>query len=112
MVTMKFKTVSRSILDIASRKEATSNPNPLSKRMMTRATVVKTGPAGPKASTHRPPAAFTPPDSAPIIASGVLRVPVRRIKSYSAATGYVYQYHFEEVRPQQQPAGREGTEDG
>lgn len=35
---------------------------------------------------------------------------VRRIKSYSAATGYVYQYHFEEVRPQQQRAGREGTE--
>ena len=35
---------------------------------------------------------------------------VRRIKSYSAATGYVYQYHFEEVRPEQRRGGREGTE--
>lgn len=35
---------------------------------------------------------------------------VRRIKSYSAQSGYVYQYYFEEVRPQQKRAGREGTE--
>ncbi len=35
---------------------------------------------------------------------------VRRSKSYSAATGYVYQYHFEEVRPGQQRDGRAGTE--
>ena len=35
---------------------------------------------------------------------------VRRIKSYSAQSGYVYQYHFEEVRPQQKRGGREGTE--
>ncbi len=35
---------------------------------------------------------------------------IRRIKSYSAQTGYVYQYYFEEVRPRQQRGGREGTE--
>ena len=35
---------------------------------------------------------------------------VRRIKSYSAATGYVYQYHFEAVRPQAKRRGQEGTE--
>lgn len=35
---------------------------------------------------------------------------VRRIKSYSAQTGYVYQYCFEEIRPQQKRSGREGSE--
>lgn len=35
---------------------------------------------------------------------------VHRIKSYSAQTGYVYQYCFEEVRPQQKRAGRDGRE--
>lgn len=35
---------------------------------------------------------------------------VRRIKSYSAASGYVYQYHFEEVCPRQSRGGQEGTE--
>ena len=35
---------------------------------------------------------------------------VRRIKTYSADTGYVYQYYFEAVRPQQQRGGQEGTE--
>ena len=35
---------------------------------------------------------------------------VRRIKSYSAATGYVYQYYFDELRPEQQRGGRAGTE--
>jgi hypothetical protein len=29
---------------------------------------------------------------------------VRRIKSYTAATGYVYQYQFQEVRPIARPA--------
>ncbi|MFQ5777585.1 MAG: hypothetical protein ACE5IP_06215 [Terriglobia bacterium] len=35
---------------------------------------------------------------------------VRRIKTYSSETGYVYQYHFEEVRPGQRRAGRDGSE--
>ncbi|MBI4467245.1 MAG: hypothetical protein HY656_07455 [Acidobacteria bacterium] len=35
---------------------------------------------------------------------------VRRIKSYSAQTGYVYQYYFDEVRAEQRRAGQEGTE--
>lgn len=35
---------------------------------------------------------------------------IRRLKSYSAATGYVYQYCFEEVRPRQKRGGREGSE--
>lgn len=29
---------------------------------------------------------------------------VRRIKSYSAASGYVYQYQFQDVRPAQDPS--------
>jgi hypothetical protein len=37
-------------------------------------------------------------------------VTIRRIKSYSAPTGYVYQYHFEEIRPGQRHGGREGSE--
>jgi len=32
---------------------------------------------------------------------------VRRVKSYSAATGYVYQYQFQDVHP-----AREGSESG
>ena len=35
---------------------------------------------------------------------------VRRIKTYSAETGYVYQYHFEELRSPHQRAGRPGSE--
>lgn len=35
---------------------------------------------------------------------------VRRIKTYSGETGYVYQYHFQEVRPRQKRTGREGSE--
>ncbi|MBI2957093.1 MAG: hypothetical protein HYY26_07270 [Acidobacteria bacterium] len=35
---------------------------------------------------------------------------VRRIKSYSAATGYVYQYHFEEVRSEPARAASGGSE--
>jgi hypothetical protein len=31
---------------------------------------------------------------------------VRRIKSYSAATGYVYQYQFQDVHPSARAAGR------
>ena len=37
-------------------------------------------------------------------------VAVRRIKSYSAETGYVYQYYFEEIRSQQIRRGQEGSE--
>lgn len=33
-----------------------------------------------------------------------------RIKSYSAETGYVYQYHFEAIRPGQRRAGQPGSE--
>lgn len=29
---------------------------------------------------------------------------VRRIKTYSASTGYVYQYQFQDVKPAQKPA--------
>lgn len=35
---------------------------------------------------------------------------IRRVKSYSAESGYVYQYHFQEVRPQQVRGGRAGSE--
>ncbi|HKZ53032.1 MAG TPA: hypothetical protein VJ085_07115 [Candidatus Acidoferrales bacterium] len=35
---------------------------------------------------------------------------VRRIKTYSAETGYVYQYHFEELRSPHQRDGRDGSE--
>lgn len=35
---------------------------------------------------------------------------VHRMKSYSADTGYVWQYYFEEVRSQQVRAGRAGSE--
>ncbi len=35
---------------------------------------------------------------------------VRRIKSYSAETGYVYQYYFESVRPGQSRDGVQGDE--
>lgn len=35
---------------------------------------------------------------------------VRRTKTYSAPTGYVYQYHFEEIRSGQRRAGWEGSE--
>lgn len=35
---------------------------------------------------------------------------VRRIKSYSAATGFVYQYHFEASRAEQQRGGHQGAE--
>lgn len=35
---------------------------------------------------------------------------VRRIKSYSAETGYVYQYYFESVRPGQRRDGEKGDE--
>ena len=35
---------------------------------------------------------------------------VHRIKSYTADTGYVWQYHFEEVRSQQTRSGRAGSE--
>jgi hypothetical protein len=35
---------------------------------------------------------------------------VRRTKTYSAETGYVYQYHFEVVRSPQQRDGRDGSE--
>ncbi len=31
---------------------------------------------------------------------------VRRIKNYNAETGYVWQYHFEEVRPSPEGSGR------
>lgn len=37
-------------------------------------------------------------------------VTVRRIKSYSAESGYVYQYHFEEVRAGGTRGGRAGSE--
>ena len=35
---------------------------------------------------------------------------VRRIKSYSADTGFVYQYYFEAVRPGRKRGGRKGDE--
>lgn len=35
---------------------------------------------------------------------------VRRIKSYSAGTGYVYQYYFESVRPEQKRGSARGDE--
>lgn len=35
---------------------------------------------------------------------------VRRVKSYSADSGYVYQYYFEEVRPGQDRQGQVGSE--
>ncbi|MFQ5694699.1 MAG: hypothetical protein ACE5HB_01785, partial [Terriglobia bacterium] len=35
---------------------------------------------------------------------------VRRSKTYSAETGYVYQYHFEGVRSQVRREGRAGSE--
>ncbi|MCI0402582.1 MAG: hypothetical protein L0212_03560 [Acidobacteria bacterium] len=35
---------------------------------------------------------------------------VRRTKSYTADTGYVWQYHFEEVRSEQNRDGRAGSE--
>ena len=35
---------------------------------------------------------------------------VRRLKSYSAATGFVYQYYFEEVRAGARRDSREGSE--
>ncbi|MGH9804028.1 MAG: hypothetical protein ACRD4D_02560 [Candidatus Acidiferrales bacterium] len=35
---------------------------------------------------------------------------VRRIKTYSAQTGFVYQYHFEELRSPHLRAGRHGSE--
>ncbi|MGH9779304.1 MAG: hypothetical protein ACRD5I_12915 [Candidatus Acidiferrales bacterium] len=35
---------------------------------------------------------------------------VHRIKSYTADTGYVWQYHFEEVRSEQTRSGRPGSE--
>ncbi len=35
---------------------------------------------------------------------------VRRIKTYSAGTGYVYQYHFDEVRSPRQRGGEDGSE--
>jgi hypothetical protein len=37
-------------------------------------------------------------------------VTVRRIKSYTADTGYVWQYHFEEVRSRQTRGGESGSE--
>jgi hypothetical protein len=37
-------------------------------------------------------------------------VTVRRIKSYTADTGYVWQYHFAEVRSQQSRHGEAGSE--
>jgi len=37
-------------------------------------------------------------------------VTVHRIKSYTADTGYVWQYHFEEVRSEQTRSGRPGSE--
>jgi len=37
-------------------------------------------------------------------------VTVRRIKNYNADTGYVWQYHFEEVRSEQQREGRAGSD--
>ena len=41
---------------------------------------------------------------------GTVHLTVRRIKSYNADTGYVWQYHFEEVRSEQQRGGRVGSE--
>ena len=35
---------------------------------------------------------------------------VRRIKNYNADTGYVWQYHFEEVRSEQTRGGQAGSE--
>jgi hypothetical protein len=35
---------------------------------------------------------------------------VRRIKTYSAESGYVYQYYFEEVRSPHKRDGQEGSE--
>ena len=41
---------------------------------------------------------------------GSIHLTVRRIKNYNADTGYVWQYHFEEVRSEQQRGGRVGSE--
>ena len=39
---------------------------------------------------------------------GSIHLTVRRIKSYNADTGYVWQYHFEEVRSGPEVSGRAG----
>ena len=36
-------------------------------------------------------------------------MPIRRIKTYSAPTGYVYQYYFLESRPRRRLWGQSGT---
>jgi len=40
----------------------------------------------------------------------VFYVTVRRIKNYNAETGYVWQYHFEEVRSEQTRGEKAGSE--
>jgi hypothetical protein len=52
---------------------------------------------------------LTSPHAGRIIASMTRPEAVRRVKSFSAATGYVYQYYFYEVRKARRGAS-EGTE--